>query len=67
MFCADFLGFAPKIVEHSRYLLGREVLEVLRDLQCSGRQTLLLVTHDPELAALADRRLTLEQLSRVGG
>jgi ABC-type lipoprotein export system ATPase subunit len=45
---------------------GREVLEVLRELQRSGRQTLLLVTHDPELAALADRRLPLEQLRRVG-
>ncbi len=45
---------------------GQEVLEVLRDLQRSGRQTLLLVTHDPELAALADRHIPLEQLSRVG-
>jgi ABC-type lipoprotein export system ATPase subunit len=45
---------------------GLEVLEVLRDVQRSGRQTLLLVTHDPELAALADRRIPLEQLSRVG-
>jgi ABC-type lipoprotein export system ATPase subunit len=45
---------------------GMEVLEVLRDLQRSGRQTLLLVTHDPELAALANRHMPLEQLSRVG-
>jgi len=45
---------------------GLEVLEVLRDLQRSGRQTLLLVTHDPDLAVLADRRVPLEQLSRVG-
>ncbi len=45
---------------------GMEVLEVLRDLQRSRRQTLLLVTHDPELAALAERRVPLEQLSRVG-
>src|SRR5712691_5053377 len=45
---------------------GLEVLEVLRDLQRSGSQTLLLVTHDPELAALADRSLPLEQLSRAG-
>jgi ABC-type lipoprotein export system ATPase subunit len=45
---------------------GLEVLEVLRNLQRSGRQTLILVTHDPELAALADRRVPLEQLSRVG-
>jgi ABC-type lipoprotein export system ATPase subunit len=45
---------------------GLEVLEVLRALQRSGSQTLLLVTHDPELAALADRHIPLEQLSRVG-
>jgi ABC-type lipoprotein export system ATPase subunit len=45
---------------------GMEVLEVLRELQRSGSQTLLLVTHDPELAALAERRLPLEQLSQVG-
>lgn len=45
---------------------GNEVLEVLRELQCVGSQTLIMVTHDPELAALADRRLPLEQLSRVG-
>ena len=41
---------------------GLEVLEVLRALQRSGRQTLLMVTHDPDLAALADRRMHLEQL-----
>jgi ABC-type lipoprotein export system ATPase subunit len=45
---------------------GLEVLEVLRALQRSGSQTLMLVTHDPELAALADRCIPLEQLSRVG-
>jgi len=45
---------------------GMEVLEVLRELQRRGRQTLLLVTHDPELAALADKHIPLEQLSRVG-
>ena len=45
---------------------GLEVLEVLRELQRRGNQTLLLVTHDPELAALADRHVELEQLSRVG-
>jgi ABC-type lipoprotein export system ATPase subunit len=43
-----------------------EVLEVLHDVQRSGRHTLLLVTHDPELAALADRRMSLEQLRHVG-
>jgi ABC-type lipoprotein export system ATPase subunit len=45
---------------------GKEVLEVLRKLQQTGNQTLIMVTHDPELAALADRRLPLEQLRRVG-
>ncbi len=41
---------------------GLEVLEVLRALQCSGHQTLVMVTHDPDLAALADMRVHLEQL-----
>jgi ABC-type lipoprotein export system ATPase subunit len=45
---------------------GAEVLESLRTLQRSGSQTLLMVTHDPQLAALADRRIHLEQLSHVG-
>jgi ABC-type lipoprotein export system ATPase subunit len=45
---------------------GQEVLEVLRELQRSGSQTLMLATHDPELAALADRRIQLEQLRRAG-
>lgn len=45
---------------------GVEVLEVLRELQRSGSQTLIMVTHDPELAALADRRIQLEQLRHVG-
>ena len=44
---------------------GHEVLEVLRELQRTGNQTLLMVTHDPELAALADRRIHLEQLQRT--
>ena len=44
---------------------GNEVLEVLRKLQRSGNQTLILVTHNPELAALADRRIHLEQLHRA--
>jgi putative ABC transport system ATP-binding protein len=43
---------------------GNEVLEVLRALQRTGNQTLLMVTHDPELAALADRHIRLEQLQR---
>jgi ABC-type lipoprotein export system ATPase subunit len=44
---------------------GLEVLEVLRALQRSGNQTLVMVTHDPELAALADRQMHLEQLRQV--
>ena len=44
---------------------GNEVLEVLRALQRTGNQTLIMVTHDPELAALANRRLHLEQLHRT--
>lgn len=43
---------------------GSEVLEALRELQRTGSQTLIMVTHDPELAALADRRFPLEQLSQ---
>lgn len=45
---------------------GLAVLSVMRDLQQSRSQTLLLVTHDSELAALADRHIPLEQLGRVG-
>ncbi len=44
---------------------GLEVLETLRELQRTGSQTLLMVTHDPQIAALADRRIHLEQLSHV--
>lgn len=44
---------------------GQEVLKVLRDLQQTGSQTLLMVTHDPELAASADRCIHLEQLHRT--
>jgi ABC-type lipoprotein export system ATPase subunit len=39
---------------------GLEVLQTLRALQRTGSQTLLMVTHDPQLAALADRRIQLE-------
>ena len=45
---------------------GVEVLDILRDLQRTGSQTLIMVTHDPRLAALADRHIHLEQLSQVG-
>jgi len=44
---------------------GAEVLEVLRELQHTGNQTLIMVTHDSHLAALADRRIQLEQLRHV--
>ena len=43
---------------------GTEVLEILRELQKAGSQTLIMVTHDPQIAALADRRIHLEQLSK---
>lgn len=41
---------------------GIEVLEVLRELQRTGNQTLIMVTHNSQLATLADRRIQLEQL-----
>lgn len=44
---------------------GAEVLDVLRELQRAGSQTLIMVTHDPQVAALADRCIHLEQLSKV--
>src|SRR5260370_31237757 len=53
----------PKIVladEPTRNLdpaTGEEVLEVLRELQHTGNQTLIMVTHDPQLATLADRQI----------
>jgi ABC-type lipoprotein export system ATPase subunit len=45
---------------------GAEVLETLRTLQRDGSQTLIMVTHDPQIAALADRRIHLQQLSQMG-
>lgn len=44
---------------------GQEVLEVLCELQRLGKQTLVMVSHDPQLAALADRQIQLEQLRQV--
>src|SRR6266699_5824535 len=38
---------------------GMEVLEVLSELQRTGNQTLIMVTHNPQLSALADRRIKL--------
>jgi len=72
------VAIARALINHPKLMLADEptgnldpatglgVLEVLRGLQRSGRQTLLLVTHDPELAALADRHIPLDQLHRVG-
>ena len=44
---------------------GVEVLDVLREQRRMGDQTLIMVTHDPQIAETADRRIHLEQLSRV--
>ncbi|MGB8346237.1 MAG: ATP-binding cassette domain-containing protein [Ktedonobacteraceae bacterium] len=44
---------------------GVEILEVLRAQQEAEHQTLILVTHDPAVAARADRRIRL-QTSTVG-
>jgi ABC-type lipoprotein export system ATPase subunit len=44
---------------------GMDVLDALRQLQRIGDQTLIMVTHDPQLAALADRQIRLEQLARA--
>jgi lipoprotein-releasing system ATP-binding protein len=38
---------------------GRAILDVLLNLHRSGGQTMLLVTHDPNVAALADRTVHL--------
>ncbi|MFL5704894.1 MAG: ABC transporter ATP-binding protein [Ktedonobacteraceae bacterium] len=41
---------------------GGEVLRVLRELQMSDNQTLIMVTHDLEVASLADRHIQLGKL-----
>ena len=38
---------------------GVEVLQVLRELQMSGKQTVIMVTHDQEIARIADRHIQL--------
>ena len=38
---------------------GRAVLDLLRDLAAVDRKTVILVTHDPEAADIADRTVTL--------
>jgi ABC-type lipoprotein export system ATPase subunit len=45
-------------------ITGAQVLDILRDLQRTGNQTLVMVTHDPQLAALADRRIHLNNSAR---
>ena len=71
------VAIARSLINHPKVLLadeptgnldphtGVEVLDVLRELQRAGSQTLIMVTHDPQVAALADRRIHLEQLSKV--
>lgn len=44
---------------------GSNVLDILRELQHSGNQTLVMVTHDPQIADSADRRIRLEQLTHA--
>lgn len=46
---------------------GAEVLKVFRELQRMGGQTLIMVTHEEQLAALADKRMPLAQLGSRGG
>ncbi len=43
---------------------GGEVLRVLRELQESENQTLIMVTHDLEIARLADRHIQLGEFSQ---
>ncbi len=38
---------------------GRHIMDLLRNIHRSRQTTLVLVTHDAELAGLADRRITL--------
>lgn len=68
------VAIARALVNHPRIVLadeptgnldpstGIEVLEVLRELQRMGNQTLIMVTHNSQLATLADRRIQMEQL-----
>jgi putative ABC transport system ATP-binding protein len=39
---------------------GRHILELLLEINAREGTTLVLVTHDPELASRAQRRITLE-------
>ncbi|GCE51420.1 putative ABC transport system ATP-binding protein/lipoprotein-releasing system ATP-binding protein [Thermosporothrix hazakensis] len=44
---------------------GREILELLREQQRQGKQTLVMVTHDHEIADIADRTLSLLKLVKA--
>src|SRR5712692_7485274 len=71
------VAIARSLVNHPKIVLageptgnldpktGIEVLEVLREVQRTRNQTLIMVTHNPQLAALADRRIQLEHLGRA--
>jgi ABC-type lipoprotein export system ATPase subunit len=61
-FVADYRINGRDVQLYEQPSEGTEVLEVLRELQRTGNQTLIMVTHNPQLAALADRQLRLEQL-----
>ncbi len=44
---------------------GEEVLKILRELQRTDGLTLIMVTHDAQIAALADRNIHLESTSSL--
>lgn len=44
---------------------GADIMKMLTDLQKEGR-TIVMVTHDPELAALADRVITMQDGQLIG-
>jgi putative ABC transport system ATP-binding protein len=46
---------------------GRHIMELLRDIHRTRHTTVVLVTHDAELAALADLRLVLRDGRVVEG
>jgi len=43
---------------------GQEVLTMLREIQREEQNTMILVTHDPNIAASSDRCLSMEQLNK---
>jgi len=42
-------------------LAEQEIVRILADLKATGTTTIVVVTHDPAVAAIADRRLWMEQ------